>query len=119
VNRVGFAELPANNHRLVIDVRGESEWNAGHMPSAKHLFLGDLAELARDIPRDTPIALHCQGGTRASIAASVLQAEGFTNVAASPAGFANGKQRDFPSSRRPLRQRSDHHLTHTSSRHAY
>jgi hydroxyacylglutathione hydrolase len=96
VNRVGFAELPANNHRLVIDVRGESEWNAGHMPNAKHLFLGDLAELARDIPRDTPIALHCQGGTRASIAASVLQAEGFTNVASVTGGFREWKAAGLP-----------------------
>jgi hydroxyacylglutathione hydrolase len=74
-------------HRLVIDVRGQSEWDAGHMPQATHLFLGDLAERARDIPRDTPIVLHCQSGTRSAIAASVLQAEGFTDVANFTAGF--------------------------------
>ena len=96
VNRVDFAELPANNHRLVIDVRGQPEWDAGHMPRATHLFLGDLAALARDIPRDTPIALHCQGGTRASIAASVLQAEGFTDVASVTGGFREWEAAGLP-----------------------
>jgi hydroxyacylglutathione hydrolase len=75
------AQLVANNHRRVFDVRGTAEWKEGHLPNAEHLFLGDLAELARDIPRDTPIAVHCQGGTRSAIAASLLQAQGFTDVA--------------------------------------
>jgi hydroxyacylglutathione hydrolase len=51
------------------------------MGDAEHFYLGDLEALSRDIPRDTPIAVHCQGGTRSAIAASLLQAHGFTNVA--------------------------------------
>jgi len=81
------AALATDLGRLVIDVRGQSEWDAGHLPRATHLFLGDLAELARNIPHDTPIAVHCQGGTRSSIGASVLQAEGFTDVANVTGGF--------------------------------
>ena len=65
---------------LVIDVRGMSEWRAGHLPGATHLFLGDLPETSAPIPRDTPIAVYCQGGTRSAIAASLLQAKGFTKV---------------------------------------
>jgi hydroxyacylglutathione hydrolase len=80
-------ELPADDARLVIDVRGQPEWDAGHMPRARHLFLGSLSELVRDIPRDTPIAVHCQGGTRSAIAASLLQAQGFTDVASVTGGF--------------------------------
>jgi hydroxyacylglutathione hydrolase len=80
-------ELSTNDRRLVIDVRGQPEWDAGHMPGASHLFLGDLAKLAQDIPRDMPIAVHCQGGTRSAIAASVLQAQGFTDVANVTGGF--------------------------------
>jgi hydroxyacylglutathione hydrolase len=51
------------------------------MQNAEHFYLGDLASLTREMPRDTPIAVHCQGGTRSAIAASLLQAQGFTNVA--------------------------------------
>jgi hydroxyacylglutathione hydrolase len=64
----------------VVDVRGISEWRAGHLPGAIHLFLGDLAETSAEIPRDTPIAVYCQGGTRSAIAASLLQAKGFTKI---------------------------------------
>jgi hydroxyacylglutathione hydrolase len=76
-----------DNGRLVVDVRNTPEWDAGHLPKAEHHYLGDLAESMKDVPRDTPIALHCQGGTRSAIAASVLQAEGFTNVANVSGGF--------------------------------
>ena len=96
VKLIGFADLPDEDHRLVIDVRGQSEWDAGHMPRASHLFLGDLAKLARDIPRDTPIAVHCQGGTRSSIGASVLQAEGFTDVANVSGGFREWEAAGLP-----------------------
>jgi len=78
---VDAATLAADDRRVVLDVRGQAEWDDGHMPGAKHLFLGDLTRLARAIPPNTPIAVHCQGGTRSAIAASILQAEGFTNVA--------------------------------------
>ena len=65
----------------MLDVRRSTEWREGHIGSAEHFYLGDLEELAQDLPRDTPIAVHCQGGTRSAIAASLLQAQGFTNVA--------------------------------------
>ena len=66
--------------RTIVDVRGISEWRAGHLPGATHLFLGDLVEASAQIPRDTPIAVYCQGGTRSAIAASLLQAQGFTKI---------------------------------------
>jgi hydroxyacylglutathione hydrolase len=87
VKLIESTELLTDGARVVIDVRGQPEWDAGHMPRARHLFLGDLVELARDIPHDTPIAVHCQGGTRSAIAASVLQAQGFTDVANVTGGF--------------------------------
>jgi len=66
--------------RTIVDVRGISEWRAGHLPGATHLFLGDLLEASDPLPRDTPIAVYCQGGTRSAIAASLLQAKGFTRI---------------------------------------
>jgi hydroxyacylglutathione hydrolase len=71
----------------VIDVRGESEWARGHIPGARHLFLGDLEAMADDLPRDLPIVTVCQGGTRSSIAASLLRRKGFTDVHNFPGGF--------------------------------
>ncbi|HEY6223601.1 MAG TPA: rhodanese-like domain-containing protein [Gemmatimonadales bacterium] len=67
--------------RVVIDVRGQSEWDEEHIASARHAFLGDLVELTKDIPKDQPLVLACSGGSRSAIGASLLQANGFTNVA--------------------------------------
>jgi len=87
VEQIAPADVARANHRTVIDVRGAAEWGAGHIPNAEHHFLGDLAATSDDLPRDLPIVLLCQGGTRASIAASVLQAKGFANVATLKGGM--------------------------------
>jgi len=73
---------------LVIDVRGGNEWEAGHIPRARHLPLGALAGRLGELSRDQPIVVHCQGGGRAAIGASLLQAHGFTQVASLTGGFA-------------------------------
>lgn len=87
VVQVDVASIARANRREVVDVRNDAEWKAGHVPDARHLFLGSLAASIRDLSRDTPIAIHCASGTRASIAASVMQAHGFTDVANVTGGF--------------------------------
>ncbi len=64
----------------VIDVRGHAEWNLGHLPDVPNIPLGYLADRIRELPSATPIVVHCQGGARSAIAASVLQAHGVHNV---------------------------------------
>lgn len=86
----------ANEERMIIDVRRSSEWDEGHVPGARHVYLGDLATRTEDVARDTPIALHCQGSTRASIAASILQANGFTDVANVSGGFGAWEAAGLP-----------------------
>ena len=62
---------------LVVDVRSPQEWKQGHVPGARHIFLGDLVEQASSLDRNRPVAVYCDSGYRASIAASLLQARGF------------------------------------------
>jgi hydroxyacylglutathione hydrolase len=81
VEQLDVKQLAAQRDRRVLDVRRSTEWREGHLGRAEHFYLGDLEALSQKIPRDTPIAVHCQGGTRSAIAASLLQAQGFTNVA--------------------------------------
>jgi len=65
---------------VVVDVRGATEWGSGHLPSAMHIPLGYLSERLQEIPSDRPVVLQCQAGGRSSIAASLLQRAGRTNV---------------------------------------
>jgi hydroxyacylglutathione hydrolase len=80
----------------VIDVRGQSEWEAGHLPGVANVPVGYLVERLRELPRDRPIVVHCQGGGRSAIAASVLQAEGVTNVMNLTGGFAGWQGAGLP-----------------------
>lgn len=80
----------ADDDHLVLDVRNRSEWSDGHIPGAVHIPLAELAtrvEELRDHAR-RPIAVHCQGGSRSAVAASVLQAAGFSDVANVEGGYA-------------------------------
>ncbi len=96
VARMAPAEFPEHGERLVMDVRGAVDWRAGHLPFARHFFLGDLETLVAELPRDTPIAVMCEGGTRSAIAASLLQARGFTNVANVAGGMRACKAAGLP-----------------------
>ena len=80
----------------VLDVRAQSEWDAGRIPGARHLFLGDLPEAAEELPRDRPLIVTCQGGSRSSIAASILRARGFNNVINLSGGFAEWQRSGLP-----------------------
>ena len=74
----------------VMDVRNDTEWNEGHIEEAHHHFLGKLRDI--DLPKDTPVLMHCQGGARSAIGASVLKSQGFENVKHLAGGYAAYKK---------------------------
>jgi hydroxyacylglutathione hydrolase len=86
----------AHDPMHVIDVRGRAEWNAGHLPNSANIPLGYLTEHLTKLPKDEPIVLQCQGGGRSSIAASVLRANGFSNVLNLSGGFSAWSQQGLP-----------------------
>jgi hydroxyacylglutathione hydrolase len=81
---------------VVIDVRGESEWESGHIDGARHVPLGYLTERLDEIPRDQPVVLHCQGGSRSHIGAALLQAHGYQNVANLTGGISGWHAAGLP-----------------------
>lgn len=64
----------------LVDVRTNAEWNAGHIETALHQFLGRLPDNLDQIPRQNTVVLQCQSGVRSAVATSVLQAAGFDVV---------------------------------------
>ncbi|WP_030422245.1 MBL fold metallo-hydrolase [Streptomyces sp. NRRL F-5065] len=83
------AELEGDNPPVVIDVRncGERGEN-GFIEGALHIALGELPRRLDEIPRDKPLVLHCAGGHRSSIAASLLRRQGFDDVSDVLGGWA-------------------------------
>jgi hydroxyacylglutathione hydrolase len=73
----GLAAARRPGRVTVLDVRRPLEWAAGHIEGALHIPLHELPGRLRDLPA-LPVWVHCQGGYRASVAASLLQAAGHT-----------------------------------------
>ena len=93
-------EVPAlaasRDRRVVLDVRDDSEWAGGHLPGARHIPLGRLPDRLDEIPRDGDLVVHCQSGSRSSIAASLLLAGGFTRLATLTPGYAGWLSAGMP-----------------------
>lgn len=64
----------------VLDVRSKKEFEQGHLPGAKNIFVGHLLGALDQLDSSKKIALHCQAGDRATIAQSLLKAQGFEQV---------------------------------------
>ena len=77
----------AAHDAVILDVRNATEWASGHLPSAIHIPLGYLSERLDDVPSDRPVVVHCQGGGRSAIAASLLHRAGRGNVSNMVGGF--------------------------------
>ncbi len=74
---------------LVVDVRTEGEREAeGFIDAAVHLPLAELPHRTAELPADRPLVLHCAGGHRSSIAASLLRRRGFQDVSDILGGYA-------------------------------
>jgi hydroxyacylglutathione hydrolase len=82
------AKAGVRSGATLLDVRGEDEWRAGHVPGSVNVPTGKLDQQASDLPRGRPIIVHCQTGARAAIAASLLKARGFDDVRVFPGGYA-------------------------------
>jgi hydroxyacylglutathione hydrolase len=80
----------------LLDVRSPSEWSAGHLPGSRNIPVADLEQRLADIPRDRPLVVHCQSGSRAAIAASLLCARGLTDVRVFSGGFAEWSRAGYP-----------------------
>ena len=96
VRTIAARDVATLDEAVVVDVRAESEWSAGHIPGARHIFLADLEDAADELPRDRPLVIACQGGSRSSIGTSLLRARGFENVINFSGGFAEWQRTGLP-----------------------
>ncbi|GGT44510.1 rhodanese-like domain-containing protein [Streptomyces atratus] len=81
--------LRGQNPPLIIDVRTCGERSAnGFIEGAMHIPLSELPTRLGEIPADRPLVLHCAGGYRSSIAASLLRHRGFEDVSDILGGYA-------------------------------
>ena len=92
------ARLAANSAAILLDVREDGEWAAGHAAQAQHLGKGVLE---RDLEKQFPdpgaeIIMYCGGGFRSALACDVAQRMGYQNVASLIGGFKAMAQAGWP-----------------------
>lgn len=71
----------------LIDIRNPGERESGVIPGAMAIPLAQLRVKLGDVPTGKPIVVHCAGGWRSSVAASLLRAQGFENVSDLAGGY--------------------------------
>jgi hydroxyacylglutathione hydrolase len=74
------ARLDRGEDLLVLDTRGQDEWDSGHLEGAVHIYVGHLQERLHEVPSDKPIAVICNVGHRAGLGASILLRAEYKNV---------------------------------------
>jgi hydroxyacylglutathione hydrolase len=88
--RITPAELEgllAEDAVVLVDIRNQGEVEQGRIPGSVHIPLAQLRVRLDLLPTDRLIVVHCAGGWRSSVAASLLRAQGFDNVADLAGGY--------------------------------
>lgn len=80
----------------VLDVRRETEWQAGHIEGAIWFPLDNFKISAPEVDPAAPLAVHCQGGYRSMIACSLLMRAGAANVVNVAGGFDAWRNAGLP-----------------------
>ncbi|MGD1061470.1 MAG: MBL fold metallo-hydrolase [Methanomassiliicoccales archaeon] len=97
---IGVEELKNRIDRgkdiFILDPRPKKEWAEVHLSEATNIFVGDVEKRASEIPRDRPVASMCSVGLRGSIAASVLERNGYDNVMIVLGGVSGWEARGYP-----------------------
>jgi rhodanese-related sulfurtransferase len=81
---------------LLIDVREQSEYDAGHIPGITLIPIGEIANRLTEIPKDKTVIVSCQSGGRSKQVASFLQEQGYTNIHDLQGGFAAWQRAGLP-----------------------
>ena len=74
------AALKSGNGARLVDVRTRGEWEEFHVEGAIHIPLPALPRRMKELSKSERMAVICGAGNRSSIAASLLQADGFQYV---------------------------------------
>ena len=93
---VAASRMASATPSVIVDVRAATERAQKRIGGSIHIPLNHLGERLSEIPAGRPVILHCAGGYRSSIAASLLQRDGFTRVSELAGGIAAWETAGLP-----------------------
>ena len=93
-----FLTLQNKTRSKIFDVRKQSEYLSEHVLESNNIPLNDLNLHLSEFPKEEEFFLHCAGGYRSMIAASILKSRGFHNLIDIQGGYQALKQTEIPKS---------------------
>jgi hydroxyacylglutathione hydrolase len=93
---VAAERLASASPPVLVDVRSSAERDKTHIPGGLHIPLNRLVEHIGDLPKGRPLLVHCAGGYRSAIAASMLQKQGFEQVSEIAGGISAWEKAGLP-----------------------
>ena len=94
VPAVGVDELPLD--AVLLDVREDDEWTAGHAPDARHVPMSQLTGRLDEVPAADPLYVICRSGNRSARVVAFLSQQGV------PAVNVAGGMQSWAAAGRPL-----------------
>ena len=87
-----------NDDALILDVREDKEYAAGHIPKAKHIPLGKLVSRIKELDKhkNKPILVTCRSGQRSARACGMLKKAGFETVFNQSGGIIAWERANLP-----------------------
>ena len=91
-----------NEDALILDVREDKEWAAGHIPRSRHIPLSQLGERVGELEKykDHPIVINCQSGSRSAHGCRMLKKHGFQKLYNLAGGLSAWQQASLPVSKK-------------------
>ncbi|MDP5011510.1 MAG: MBL fold metallo-hydrolase [Crocinitomicaceae bacterium] len=98
VNRITVAQFEDlnSNNPIVIDVRKKSEFDSEHVVNALNVSLNEINDHLSMFPKDKMFIIHCAGGYRSMIAASILKSRGWDDFVDVEGGFVEIAKTNTP-----------------------
>ena len=93
-----FISLRNKTKSKIFDVRKQSEYLSEHVLESRNIPLSDLNLHLSEFPKEAEFFLHCAGGYRSMIAASILKSRGYHNLIDIQGGYQALKQTEIPKS---------------------
>ncbi|MBU2641529.1 MAG: rhodanese-like domain-containing protein [Gammaproteobacteria bacterium] len=90
-----------NDDALVLDVREDKEFAAGHIPKAKHIPLGQLSKRINELDKfkNKPVLVTCRSGQRSARACGMLKKAGFETVYNQAGGIIAWERASLPTTK--------------------
>lgn len=91
-----FANRVKTQNVNILDVRKDGEYQSSHIEDAQHFALDYINQNMNQVDKNKTYHIHCAGGYRSVIAASILKARGYKNLVDVAGGFGAIKNTDLP-----------------------